>query len=217
MASRLRAVDEARRSWHRRRVEIGAELRTSRGMRGASQAAVALAVDASVSVISRRELGTAANVSVLALAEHAAAVGLKLAINLYPAGGGVRDEAQLRYIDRFLERTASAFTHEVEAVIPLPGDLRAVDVVLRAPGCVVAVEVITRFTDAQAQVRTARLKARDIGATRLVIVLAATHANRRALEAARPALVGAWDLDSRRVLSALGDGRSPDRDAVILI
>lgn len=217
MASRLRAVDEARRTWHRRRAEIGAELRASRKMRGASQAAVALAVDASVSGISRRELGTARNVSVLALAEQAAAVGLKLAINLYPAGGGVRDEAQLRYVHRFLERVADAFTHELEAVIPLPGDLRAVDVLLRAPGVVVAVEVITRFTDAQAQVRAARLKARDVGATRLVIAVSATHANRRALEAARPALVGAWDLDSRRVLSALGGGRPPDRDALILI
>ena len=203
--------------WYRRRAEIGAELRASRGMRGASQGAVALAVDASVSVISRRERGAAENVSVLALAEHAAAVGMRLAINLYPAGGGVRDEAQLRYIHRFVERVGDNFTPELEAVIPLPGDRRAVDVVLRAPGCVVAVEVITRLADVQAQVRAARLKARDIEATRLVIAIAATHANRRALEAARPALVGAWDLDSRRVLSALGNGRQPDRDAIILI
>jgi len=186
-------------------------------MRGASQAAVALAVDASASEISRRELGSAPNVSVLALAEHAAALGLKLAINLYPVGGGIRDEAQLRYIHRFLERVSDVFQHEIEAVIPLPGDLRAVDVLLRAPGCVVAVEVITRFSDSQAEVRAARMKARDIGATRLIIVLAATHANRRALEAARPALAGAFDMDSRRVLGALGAGQAPDRDAIIFI
>lgn len=186
-------------------------------MRGLTQRAIGSAIGASTSEISRRELGNALNVSMLSLSEHAAAVGLKLAISMFPTGAGIRDEAQLRYIHRFLERVSNRFQREIEAVIPLPGDLRAVDVVLRAPGCVLAVEVMTRLVDVQAQIRVARLKARDIGATRLIIVLAATHANRRALDAARPALAGSWDLDGRRVLGALGAGRSPDRDAIVLV
>lgn len=217
MANRTRSVDEARRAWHQRRVSLGTDLRTSRVTSGASQTAVGVAIGVSASEVSRREHGEAPNVSVCSLSEHAAAVGLRLAITTYPAGGAVRDAAQLRYIHRFLDRVSDTFLRELEAVIPLPGDLRAIDIVLRGTGCLIAVEVITRLGDAQAQVRVARTKARDIGATRLILVVAATHANRRALDQARPALIGAWDFDTRRVLSALAAGRQPDHDAIILI
>ena len=186
-------------------------------MAGASQSDVGVAIGVSASEISRREHGNAPGVSAVSMAEHAAAVGLRLVVTMYPTGGGVRDAGQLRYTHRFLERVSKAFLRELEAAIPLPGDLRAVDVVLRSAGCLIAVEVITRLSDVQAQLREARLKARDIGATRLVIVLAGTHANRRALEAARPALSGIWDLDTRRVMAALGAGRQPERDAIVLV
>jgi hypothetical protein len=101
--------------------------------------------------------------------------------------------------------------------MPLAGDLRAVDVLLRAGELTIAVEVITRLRDLQAQLRAATEKTRDVGAARLVLVVAATHANRRALAEARPALVGAFDLDARAVLAALHAGRDPGRDAVILL
>lgn len=217
MPNRTRGVDEARRGWHQRRVSIGTDLRTHRLMAGASQTDVGSAIGVSASEVSRREHGNAPTVSALSMSEHAAAVGLRLVITMYPTGGGVRDAGQLRYTHRFLERVSDTFLRELEAPIPLPGDLRAVDVVLRATGCLIAVEVITRLGDVQAQVREARLKARDIGATRLVIVVAGTHANRRALELARPALTGAWDLDTRRVMAALSAGRQPDSDAIVLI
>jgi len=217
MTNRTRAVDEARRVWHQRRVSLGGELRTSRLTNGATQADVGTAIGLSASEISRREHGNAPNVSALSLSQHAAAVGLRLVITTYPTGSGVRDAAQLKYIHRFLERVSDRFLRELEAVIPLPGDLRAVDVVLRAAGCLIAVEVITRLGDVQAQIRLARNKARDIGATRLILAVAGTHANRRALDEARSALNGAWDLDSRRVMAALAAGRQPDHDALILI
>ena len=217
MANRTRAVDEARRSWHQRRVSLGGELRTSRLTNGATQADVGAAIGVSASEISRREHGNAPNLSARSLSEQAAAVGLRLVINTYPTGGGVRDAAQLKHVHRFLERVSHTFLRELEAVIPLPGDLRAVDIVLRAAGCLIAVEVITRLGDLQAQVRAARNKARDIGATRLILVVAGTHANRRALDEARSALNGAWDLDTRRVMAALAAGRQPDHDALVLI
>src|SRR5688572_18956482 len=198
MTNRTRAVDEARRLWHRRRVELGAELRSHRLVNGVSQADVGGAIGRSTSEVSRRERGEAPNVSAVSLAEHAAAVGLRLVLTTYPAGGAVRDAGQIRVIHRFLERVSDRFTRELEAVIPLPGDLRAVDVVLRTPGVIIAVEVITRLGDLQAQIRAARVKARDIGATRVILVIAATRANRRAMDEARPAVIGAWDLDTRR-------------------
>ena len=194
-----------------------APVRRHRMLLGATLAEVGEAIGRSASEISRRERGAAPNVSVASLWEHAAAVGLRVSLTMFPGAAGVRDVAQLRCTHRFLARVSAAFRQELEAVIPLPGDLRAVDLVLRAPGCLIAVEVITRLSDIQAQLRSARLKARDIGATRLVIVVAATHANRRALDEARPTLIGAWDLDTRRVLAALGTGRQPERDAIILV
>ena len=217
MANRTRAVDEARRSWHQLRVSIGADLRTRRHILGASQTDVGDAIGLSASEVSRREHGNAPNVSALSLGEHAAAVGLRMNLTMFPIGGGVRDAAQLRYIHRFLERVSDSFLRELEAVIPLPGDLRAVDVVLRATGCLIAVEVITRLGDVQAQIRVARTKARDIGATRLILAVAGTRANRRALEEARPSLTGAWELDTRRVMAALAGGHQPEHDAIVLI
>ena len=73
------------------------------------------------------------------------------------------------------------------------------------------------LTDLQAQVRAAQLKARDIGATRLILAIAGTHANRRALASARPSLVPAFDLDSRRLLADLAAGRDPGNDGVIVL
>jgi len=217
VSNRLRTVDEARRTWHARRVAIGEELRTRRRTSGARQGDVARAIGVSVAEVSRRERGHAPSLRVVSLCEHAAAVGLRVAITMYPTGGGVRDSAQLRYIARFLARVPDTFARELEDTIPLPGDLRAVDLVLRAPGAVVAVEVITRLGDVQAQIREARAKARDIGATRSILVVAGTHANRRVLEEVGGALAGAWDLDTRRTMAELRAGRQPGRDAIVLV
>lgn len=217
MPNRIRGIDEARRLWHQRRVAIGSDLRAHRLIRGATQAAVGAAVGVSRSEISRRERGDAPHVRAGALCEHAAAVGLKLSISTYPIGGGVRDAGQLKLTNRFLDRVSNDFGRELEATLPIPGDLRAIDLVLRAPGCLIAVEVVTRVSDVQAQIRAARAKARDIDATRLILVVQATHANRRALEEARATVEGAWDLDTRRVLATLAAGRQPAGDAIVLL
>jgi hypothetical protein len=42
--------------------------------------------------------------------------------------------------------------------IPLPGDLRGIDVLLDNGSCRIVVEVITRLRDLQAQLRAAQLK-----------------------------------------------------------
>ena len=80
-----------------------------------------------------------------------------------------------------------------------------------------AVEVITRLRDLQAALRAAQLKQRDIGAERLIIVVAGTNANRRLLDAARPALVASFELDTRRTLATLAAGQDPGRDAIIVL
>lgn len=198
-------------------VDLGEQLRTGRHVRGVTLREVGLAVGASPSEVSRRELGRAPRLNGEKLAIHAAAIGLRLSIKLWPIGGGIRDAAQARYIARFVSRVGRAWSVTLEAPMSLPGDLRAIDVLLMSPEVRVAVEVITRLADLQAQVRAAQLKARDAGATRLVLVIAATHANRNALAGARAALASAFDLDTRRVMAELAGGRDPGRDAIVLL
>ena len=171
----------------------------------------------SPSEVSRRELGRSRRLTGQKLAVHAAAVGLKLSVKLFPLGGGIRDAAQARYIAAFVARVGRPWRVTLEAPIPLPGDLRAVDILLTSERARIAVEVITRLADLQAQIRAAQLKARDIGATRLILVIAGTHANRNAIASARSALLSSFDLDSRRLLADLAAGRDPGRDGILML
>lgn len=217
MPTRSSLLDDANRWWRRMELEIGDQLRAARHLLGLTQKQVANAIGVSQSDVSRRERGRAPRLTGQALARHAAAVGLKPSIKLWPVGGGVRDEAQARYVARFIARIGAAWKVVLEAPIPKAGDLRAVDILLIAGATRIAVEVITRLADLQAQLRAAQLKSRDIGATRLVIVVAGTHANREALSALRAALVTSFELDARRVLNELAAGRDPGRDAIIAL
>ncbi|HEX7171215.1 MAG TPA: helix-turn-helix domain-containing protein [Candidatus Limnocylindria bacterium] len=217
MPTRTRALDDARRAWARMTVDLGEVLRAARHIRGLTLRQVGVAIGASQSEVSRRELGKAPRLNGEKLAIHAAAVGLRLSVKLWPVGGGIRDVAQARYIARFVARVGRAWKVVLEAPMPQVGDLRALDILLAGLHLRIAVEVITRLADLQAQLRAAQLKARDVGATRLVLVIAATHANRNALATARAALVATFDLDTRRVMADLAAGRDPGRDAIVLL
>ena len=217
MPPRTRGIDAARRTWQRTARELGDQLRAGRHVAGLTQRQVGRAIGVAQTEISRRERAAAPYAGTEQLALHAAAVGLRLSIKLYPVGGALRDAAQVAAIGQFVARVGRRWRVRLEAPLPLPGDLRAVDVLLVGPSARVAVEVITRLADLQAQVRAAQLKARDIGATRLVIVATGTHANRRALADARPSLVQSFELDTRAVVAALAAGRDPGRDAFILL
>jgi DNA-binding XRE family transcriptional regulator len=217
MATKTRATDEARRLWTRTAVETGDQLRTARHVIGISQAHLGSTIGVSQAEISRRERGRSRRLVGESLAIHAAAVGMKLSVKLWPIGGGVRDAAQARFVAAFVGRVGRQWRVTLEAPVPLPGDLRAVDVVLNRGEIRIAVEVVTRVADVQAQVRAAQLKARDIGATRLILVIAGTHANRRELASVRSTLVGAFDLDSRRLLAELAAGRDPGRDGIVVL
>ena len=88
--------------------------------------------------------------------------------------------------------------------------------VLRRGSVAVGVEAISRLRDVQAQIRAARLKQRDAAIQRLVLLVAATHANRRALAAAGP-LSADFPLTTRGALAALGAGTDPGDDAIVLL
>src|SRR3712207_8593779 len=62
------------------------------------------------------------------------------------------------------------------------------------------VEAYTRMADFQAQTRAASMKKRDLAADRLVILLAATHANRRSIREVGRSEEHTSELQSRQYL-----------------
>lgn len=196
---------------------LGDELRTGRHVLGLTLRQLSAAIGVSPSEISRRERGKSRRLRGESLSIHAAAIGLRVSVKLWPVGGGIRDAAQARYIAKFVARVGRLWAVTLEAPIRAAGDLRAVDILLVGHDVRIAVEVITRVADLQAQIRAAQLKARDIGATRLILVIAATHANRNAVASARGTLAAAFDLSTRQLLADLAAGRDPGRDGIIML
>jgi transcriptional regulator with XRE-family HTH domain len=198
------------------RLAIGGEFRQARLALGATQEQIAAAIHVSRNRISRVESGKSVPLTVDHLVRHAAAVGLKPSLKLYPIGGGIRDVAQARYIERFVARVRARWRVKLDSPVPIVGDLRAVDIILIGV-CTIAVEVVTRLTDLQALLRSAQLKQRDIGAQRLIIVVAGTRANRKILADMRTMLGPTFDMDTQRVMSRLEQGDDPGRDAIVVI
>jgi hypothetical protein len=85
------------------------------------------------------------------------------------------------------------------------------------PGCLCALEFVTRFHDCQAQLRAFQLELRDGDVDRLVVVVKATHANRRALASAGDVVDTTFPVATRRIMAALGAGRDPGANGVVLL
>lgn len=101
--------------------------------------------------------------------------------------------------------------------MPIAGDLRAADAVARIQGCSVVFELMNRLSNYQLQARAALLKQRDLGATRVVLVIRGTSTNREALREAGTALAASFPLGTRVVLQALADGRDPGGNGIVVI
>lgn len=181
------------------------------------QVDVGRAIGASGSAVSRVELGRVRSLSVVRLARHAAAVGLKPTIRMYPLVRRLLDQPQVALLERFRARLHPTWTWRTEVPMPLPGDLRSGDCVIEIPQCRVLVEAFTRLSNWQAQTANAARKARDLGANRLIILVADTHANRRALAEADAIRDGSFPIRTRAALAALGAGTDPGGDAIVVL
>lgn len=217
MPNRERRLDQA--SWLMARdLRIaGEELRRARRAAGLTLQQVAGALGVARSTTMRIERGQDPGVHTHLLARHAAAVGLRVRINVFPAGAPLHDAGQLALIRRFRGRIGDIGQWEVEVPIPIPGDRKAIDAVLTLPTGRIGLEFVTRLTDAQLQIRSATLKRRDAGLDRMVLVVQATTANRRALRALLPAVEGAFPLETRTILHDLERSRMPASDGIILL
>jgi transcriptional regulator with XRE-family HTH domain len=197
--------------------EIAREIRLARVTGGLRQADLARSAGTTQARVSRLERGRALNVGLPELARLAAAVGLKLVARCYPTGSRLRDAGQIQLLDRLRLQIAPVWGWRTEVPVNSPGDLRAVDALLTFGRCSIAVEAWTRLADLQAQTRSAQLKRRDIGATRLIILLADTWANRQALNSVAGHVTATLPLGTRAILTALRGGRDPGADGVAVL
>jgi hypothetical protein len=100
--------------------------------------------------------------------------------------------------------------------MPIAGDLRAGDGTLEGTFGTVLIEAETRVTDIQAIERKATLKMRDLGALRVVLLIADTPNNRRVLDM-HPELRDRFPVGTRSCLAALGRGEDPGGDGLVVL
>jgi transcriptional regulator with XRE-family HTH domain len=181
--------------------------------------------------LSLRDVGAAADVDHVALwmferrrrdlrLEDLSAVcqvlSLDLTLRAYPAGDPIRDAAHARLLARFKARLHPRLRWSTEVPLPIPGELRAWDAMVAGPGWRTAVEAETAINDVQALERKLALKTRDGGADHVLLLVADTRRNRRAIDTA-PAAFTELPLRNRHVLRDLGAGRQPSGNGLVIL
>lgn len=199
------------------RVNLGAEIRRARLAAGLRLADVGRAIGRSGSWVSRAERGLVRGIGLEELTVVGAAVGVRVWAAAYAGERAIADAPQLALLRRFRARVGEMWQWKFEVVVPIAGDRRAADAVLYGATVRILVEAFTRLADAQAQLRSVQAKARDLGIERVVIVIAATNANRRALGMANDAVAANFPLGTRKVLAALAAGRDPGANGIVVI
>jgi len=220
---------------------IGREVRIARLAAGLSQRRLGRLVGRSHSVIGRLERGVSRTLDLRLLAVISAVLGLDLVVRLYPAGEPVRDRAHLVLLERLRRRVHASLAWRTEDPGPRWGDRRAADATIRSalpfPGSsavmgpsaalgpsaaigmstgMAMVEAETRLSDLQALERRVRTKARDLGATSVILLVANTRHNRAVLDA-YPEFRMMYPVSARECLRAIAEGRLPEGDALVLL
>jgi hypothetical protein len=154
--------------------------------------------------------------TVIELAAIGAAVGLDVRTHAYQAGDPIRDAGQQRLLDRFRALVHPSVGFRTEVPLPIAGDRRAWDAVLSTPGWRAAVEVETVMDDVQALDRRVALKARDGALELVILVIADTPRNRRAIASA-PSGFASWSQDARALLGALRRGEAPPSRGILFL
>jgi len=147
----------------------------------------------------------------------ASMLGLEISAGLHPVGEPLRDKGHQALIGRFRAQLAAAFKVLAEVPLPTPGDRRAWDLLLRLPAQLIGVEAETRIRDMQRLVRHVHQRERDGAVDHIILLLAATRANRELVDELRTALGPAYATSSRAILGALRAGQPVPGSGVVLI
>lgn len=192
------------------------ELITARQGAGLSIREVARRVGVSHSTVAKLEREEPGVMTIDLVAQCAAVLGLALAASLYPGGDPVRDRGQLALLGRLRSRIPNIPSWRVEVPMPIAGDLRSGDAVVTIAEGDILIEAETRLDDLQAIERKGAAKARDLGAIRLVLLVADTRHNRRVIQD-HPELKQRFPIDTRTCLARLAIGMDPGGDALVIL
>lgn len=216
MGTKSGVTDRARRRIAEDDWQVRADIAGARRNSGLSQDAVGALCGISGSAAGRIESGATRIVDVRTLAAMAAAVGLDLRLRAYPAGDAIRDAGQLRLLERLKARIYPGLRWATEVPLPLKGDFRAWDAMIGGPDWRIPIEAETALDDLQATERKLALKRRDGDVDHVILLVADTSRNRRALGSA-PAAFFDFPLRTREILAALRDGRDPGGSGIVIL
>lgn len=195
---------------------LGREARDLRRSVNLSQAALAASIGTSRQWIAAFESARLRRVDLERATLVLAHLGQRLTMKAYPLGEPLRDAAQVRLLERFNARLSPSWRRELEAPMPIPGDLRAWDELLIGPARI-GVEAETRPHDLQLVERGVAGKVRDSRVDRVVLLLASTDHNRELVRRHVASLRQTFPLDTRTTLAALGAGRDPGANGLVLL
>lgn len=215
MTNRDGPVTRGRRIANEDETRVRADLARARRGAGLSRQAVATACGLSRSALERLDMGTRRS-TVQELAAVGSAVGLDVRLRAYPAGDAIRDAAQQRLLERLHGRCHPSLGWATEVAIPIGGDRRAWDALITGAQWRVGVEGETVLDDLQAVERRLSLKERDGGVDRVILLVADTRRNRRAL-AAGAAAFARLNGDPRTILAAIAGGREPPSSGILVL
>jgi transcriptional regulator with XRE-family HTH domain len=211
-----RPVDRGARLGRAVLQELGEQARLARVAAGLSQAEVGRSVRVSRSTVARIERGSGAT-SVLQLSKVLGVVGLDLWARAYPGGSPHRDAAHARLLARLRALLPEGLDWQTEVPLPGIGERRSWDARTTVQTWVVAIEAETRARDGQELQRRLKLKQRDGGVDRLMLLLADTRGNRLFLRSYGDALAADFPIDGRAALRTLAAGQDPGGNAIIVL
>jgi transcriptional regulator with XRE-family HTH domain len=209
--------DRGRRLARRSLQVIGEELREARLRPGLTQRQVGAAVGISHTEVGRIELGKAPRVPFETLVMLAAVLGLDLPLRVYPSGEPIRDAAQLALLAKLRTHLAPGLGWRTEVPLRIPGDRRAWDAAVLGGDWHVPIDAESRLRDVQVCSRRTALKRRDDHQDVVILLVADTRNNRRALRLAAPDLVADFPLRGSTAIAALERGERPAASAIVLL
>jgi len=182
-----------------------------------SLAVVAAAAGTSAGELSRIERALAPWVSVIALFRLGAVLGLDLSVRLYEGGPPVRDAPQISILLDFSSDLHASLRWDTEVPLPIAGDPRAWDGMVRGVDWRFGVEAESSPRDAQALVRRLQLKQRDGAVDGVILLVRDTRQTRQFLESGAPELDGHLPHRTHAMLAALRRGARPPGNGIVVV